>query len=215
MQRPPPPQTKRAVNQQKGSSVIGTTPDPKVPETRDWLTRNEASDMLSCSSQTLANYERKGLLHPQHAYRPDGRGAEHRVIVYNPHELTKLAGKLHRHILARDPGELAGRAYEMYDEGRSEREIVRELRLTPDAVQVLHDKWLDGGGADRVVTPSAWEALEGTIGLFKSVTELVECVTQLKDLEKVLGPFKGVSELVMRVTKLVHVKEKRDASGDL
>jgi hypothetical protein len=152
------------------------------------MTRNEASDMLSCSSQTLANYERKGFLHPQHAYRPDGRGAEHRVIVYSPHELTKLASKLHRPISARDPGEIAGRAYEMYDEGRSDREIVRELRLTPDAVQALHDKWLDGGGADRVLTTSAWEALEGVIGSFKSVTELVELVARLKGCEKVKAP---------------------------
>jgi len=140
--------------------------------------------MLSCSSQTLANYERKGSLHPQHAYRPDGRGAEHRVIVYSPHELTKLASKLHRHIAPRDPGEIAGRAYEMYDEGKSEREVVRELRLTPEAVQILHDKWLDGGGSDRVLTPNAWEAIERAIGPFRSVTELVERITQLKNLDK-------------------------------
>lgn len=137
------------------------------------------------------------------------------MIVYNPHELTKLAGKLHRAVAARDPGEMAGRVYEMYDEGRTEREIVRELRITPDAVQVLHDKWLDGGGADRVLTTSAWEAIEGTIGAFKSVTELVERVAQLKALEKVIGPFNKMSELIEHVTRLVKPKEEHNVSEHL
>jgi hypothetical protein len=169
---------------------------------RDWVTRNEATDMLWCSAQTLVNYERKGVLHPQHDYRRDERGAQHRVVVYSPHELSKLAHKLHRPVFPRDPGEIAGRAYEMLDEGRSEREIVRELRLTPDATRVLHDKWLDGGGADRVLTTSAWETLEGVIGPFKSVTELVEHVIQLKSLEGVAGSFKNIAELVVHVAQL-------------
>jgi hypothetical protein len=182
---------------EQGSPAIST--DEKI---RDWLTRNEATDMLWCSAQTLVNYERKGALHPQHDYRRDERGAQHRVVVYSPHELSKLAHKLHRPVFQRDPGEVAGRAYEMLDEGKSEREIVRELRLTPDAARVLHDKWLDGGGADRVLTTAAWEILESVVGPFKSVTELVECTLQLKKLERVLGPFKGLPELVERVTQL-------------
>jgi len=62
-----------------------------------------------------------------------------------------------------------------------------------------------------VLTTSAWEALEGTIGKFKSVTELIELVAQLKALEKMVGPFQGLSELVMRVTKLAQSKEDHDA----
>jgi hypothetical protein len=90
----------------------------------------------------------------------------------------------------------------MYDEGRSERELVRELRLTPEAVQVLHDKWLDGGGADRVLTSNAWETLERVVGTFKSITELVEHITQLQNLEKTIGPFKDITELVARLMKI-------------
>ncbi len=174
-------------------------PDEKI---RDWVTRNEATDMLWCSAQTLVNYERKGVLHPQQDYRRDERGAQHRVVVYSPHELSKLAHKLHRPVFQRDPGEIAGRAYEMLDEGRAEREIVRELRLTPDAARVLHDKWLDGGGADRVLTTSAWETLESVIGPFQSVTELVEHVIQLKRLEGVTGSFNRLSELVDDICRL-------------
>lgn len=173
----------------------------KNPDIRDWLTRNEATDMLWCSAQTLVNYERKGFLHPQHDYRRDERGAQHHMVVYSPHELSKLAHKLHRPVFQRDPGEVAGRAYEMFDEDRPEREVVRELRLTPDMVRVLHDKWLDGGGADRVLTPGAWEAIERTVGPFKSVTELVERLNQLKTLEKLVGPFKNTTELIERLTQ--------------
>jgi hypothetical protein len=152
----------------------------KIPETRDFLTRNEASDMLSCSHQTLANAERRGDLKPHFAYRPDGRGAEHRVIVYDPHELKKLAVKMRRHLPThpRDPGELAARAFELFDEGRPEREVVRDLRVPPDMVRELKEKWSGMGGDDLVISPTAKEALERALGSFNSVTELVERVLQ-------------------------------------
>ena len=144
------------------------------------MTRNEASDMLSCSHQTLANYERRGDLHPQFAYRPDGRGTEHRVIVYDPHELKKLAVKLRRHVLQpRDPGEMAARAFELFREGKSMEDVVVELRMLPDQVRELHDKRLELGGGDLVIFPVAKEALEKVLGPFKDVTELVERVTRL------------------------------------
>ena len=136
--------------------------------------------MLSCSQQTLANAERRGDLTPHFAYRPDGRGAEHRMIVYAPHELTKLAVKMRRHIPThpRDPGELAARAFELFDEGRPEREVVRELRVPPDMVRELKEKWGGMGGDDLVINPAAKETLEKALGAFDSVAELVERVLQ-------------------------------------
>lgn len=137
--------------------------------------------MLSCSQQTLANYERRGDLHPQAAYRPDGRGVEHRVIVYNPHELKKLAIKLRRHVLQpRDPGEMAARAFELFREGRAMDSVVIELRMRPEEIEQLHAKWMDMGGAELVITPTAKEALEKVIGSFESVAELVDRVARLK-----------------------------------
>ena len=67
------------VTAEKAVDGSRSTGAPKIPDTRDWLTRNEATDMLSCALQTLVNYERKGFLTPQHAYRPDARGVEHGV----------------------------------------------------------------------------------------------------------------------------------------
>jgi hypothetical protein len=145
------------------------------------MTRNEASDMLTCSHQTLSNYERRGDLHPAFAYRKDGRGVEHRVIVYDPHELKRLALKLRRHVLQpRDPGEMAARAFELFREGKSMEDVVVELRMQPDQVEVLYTKRLDMGGADLVISPTAKEALEKAVGTFESIAELVERVMKLK-----------------------------------
>lgn len=152
------------------------------------MTRNDASDMLSCSHQTLANYERRGDLHPEFAYRPDGRGTEHRVIVYDPQELKKLAVKLRRHVTQpHDPGEMAARAFELFREGKTMEEVVIELRMQPDEVRVLYDKRLDMGGADLVIFPTAKETLEKALGPFGTVTEMVERIVQLKKLKKHLG----------------------------
>jgi len=197
--------------------VPGKNPEiaPKKipPDTRDWLTRNEASDMLACSGQTLANHERKGELHPQHAYRPDGRGVEHRVIVYSPHELKKLAIRMNRPgvVSPRHAGEITARAFELIEEGRSGREIVRELRLTIEEVRELREKWDTEGGSEIIISPSAKEALEKVFGPFKDVTQLVECVTTTKlfitpsakeALEQLVGsPFESVHALVGLVAK--------------
>jgi hypothetical protein len=164
-------------------AIDGSRPTgaPKIPDTRDWLTRNEATDMLSCALQTLVNYERKGVLNPEQAYRPDARGVEHRVVVYNPHELKKVANRLNRHAASpRDPGEVTARAYDLFEEGKPPKEIVRELRITSDAVRELREKWKDDGGADLVICSTAKEALEKVVGSFDSVTELVERVARLK-----------------------------------
>lgn len=169
------------VTSQKVPDTKPSGGDHKVPETRDWLTRYEASDVLSVSLQTLANYEKRGLLHPQHAYRPDGRGAEHRVIVYDPNELKKLALRLNRHVaLPHDPGEMAARAFELFREGKSMEDVVVELRLLPDQVRELHEKRLNMGGADLVISSGAKETLEKMVGPFGSVAELIERITQLK-----------------------------------
>lgn len=97
------------------------------------------------------------------------------MIVYDPKELSSLAVRMNRaSVVARDNGEVAAKAYEMFDEGRKEREIVRTLRVTPDAVRELHEKWLDGGGADIVISPTSQEALAKLIGPFDSVAVLVD-----------------------------------------
>src|SRR5262249_37611737 len=120
-------------------------------------------------------------LHPQAAYRPDSRGVEHRVIVYNPHELKKLAIKLRRHVLQpRDPGEMAARAFELFREGKTLEEGVIALRMQRHEVTTLHEKWMDMGGADLVISPTAKETLEKVLGSFATIAELIDRVAKLR-----------------------------------
>ena len=99
----------------------------EAKDTSAWLTRHEASAMLSVSEQTLANYERSGKLHPQYTYRPDRHTIERRVVVYDAGELTTLrACRPHNHnaVAPRDPGEVGARAFELFREGRAREAVV-------------------------------------------------------------------------------------------
>lgn len=199
------------ISDEARSNKEAPAPKPDQPDTRDWLTRSEAADMLACSAQTLANYEGKGSLHPQYAYRPDGRGVEHRVIVYSPHELKKLASRMNRPgvVSPRHAGEITARAFELFEEGRSGREIIRDLRLTVEELRELREKWVDEGGADLIISPNAKAALEKIVGTFSDVTQLTERVTEeimltrnaKATLEQIVGPFENWHALIRLVAK--------------
>lgn len=132
--------------------------------------------MLRRSVTTIANYEREGKLHPQYVYRADSRGIEHRVAVYDPKELTPLRHPDLRPLAIREPGEVAARSFELFNQGKTLRDVVIELRETPDQVRQLHESWLDSGGADLTITPIAKEALEKVLGPFTSVADLLTLV---------------------------------------
>lgn len=150
-------------------------------DTSTWLTRNEATDSLSISVQTLKNYEARGFLHPLHVPRRDARGHEQVVVVYDPKELIKLPRGAGKFFSPREPGELNARANELFEQNRSVREVVIALRETSDKVREWHDKWLADGGYDIVISPEAKHAFESMVGPFNDVTELVELVaTRLK-----------------------------------
>jgi hypothetical protein len=151
-----------------------------APDTSKWLTRNEASDLLACSPGTLLNYERRGVLHPGYVYRADGRGAQQRLVVYNPDELTKLASRMKRGSArgsARDPGEVAALAVELFSEGKTNAEVIVALRATFEQVDELRQKWIDATGAAFVISSVAKKALEDAVGPFTDVAELVTLVT--------------------------------------
>jgi DNA-binding transcriptional MerR regulator len=148
----------------------------KPPDTSTWLTRNESSDLLTVSTQTLANYQRRGLLHPQYVVRADVHGQRHRVTVYDPKELAKLPrfGRLSPH----EPGEVTARACELFREGKTNEEVIIELRETFDRIQELREKWMDASSAALVISPGAKESFEKIVGPFKSVADLLEIVTK-------------------------------------
>lgn len=148
-------------------------------DTNGWLTRNQSADLLHMSVSSIANWERRGKLHPRYAYRPDSRGIEHRVSVYDPDELQRLPPQVFRAPIPRQPGEVAAQCFELFDQGKTMREVVVELRETPEYVRSIYEHWLDTGGADLVITAEAKQALEKIVGPFDSVTELVEHVSKL------------------------------------
>lgn len=137
--------------------------------------------MLSCSLQTLKNYEARGLLHPRHALRKDRTKAERVMLVYDPKELALLPSKktgAPREMI-REPGEQAARVFEMLREGRGLDEIVIELRETPERIDYLNERWLEQTNERYVITPAARKALVQLVGApFKDVTELVELVAK-------------------------------------
>jgi hypothetical protein len=141
------------------------------------MTRNESSDLLGVSTQTLMNYERRGDLHPQHVMRPDSNGVSRRTIVYDPKELAKLP-RYKRPVATREPGEVAAQSFELFRQGLALDEVVIALRETPDKVDQLNERWLDQTKARYVITPEAQKALEQLVGAFTSVTELVELITK-------------------------------------
>ncbi len=148
----------------------------KPVDTSTWLTRNEASDLLGCSANTLMNYERRGKLHPATALRTDQRGIEHEYRVYDPRELAKLPNRTIFHSIPRPPGEIAARAFEAFAKETPLCDIVVELRETPDHVQKLYEQWLDMRGARYVLSDEARAALAKRIGPFADVAELVEII---------------------------------------
>lgn len=153
---------------------------PVQPNTSGWITRNKAADLMRVSVTTIANYERRGKLHPRHAFRPDARGIEHFVAVYDPDELFReLPRGPDRPVANRDPGETAARAFEHFDQGLAVRQIVIELRETPERVHELRESWLNAGGAALTITDTAKQKFEQLVGPFSGVTELLELVEKL------------------------------------
>lgn len=146
-------------------------------DTSVWWTRDQAVNGLNVSTQTLKNYEKRGVLHPLTVRRQDKRGHEQSMIVYDPKELAKIPKAGHQ-LYSRDSGELASKAFQLFEEGINNRDIVIKLRVTPDEVRDLREKWLDDGGAGIVINTVAKAALEQILGAFADVTGLVALVTE-------------------------------------
>lgn len=146
-------------------------------DTSTWWTRDQAVNNLNVSTQTLKNYEKREVLHPLTVRRQDKRGHEQSMVVYDPKELAKIPKAGHQ-FYSRDSGELASRAFQLFEDGKNNREIVIKLRVTSDEVRDLREKWLDDGGAGIVINNAAKDALEQMLGAFVDVADLVALVTK-------------------------------------
>ena len=153
-------------------------PAPTGPDTTDWLTCTQASDRWAVSENTIRTWSRNGRLHPRSARRTLQSGVVLEVQVYDPRELAELmaARGSARVAVPDDPGELAAKAFELFDEGTPLRRVVIRLRETPAKVAELHDQWSELGGAELVVAGAAKSELERFVGPFEDVAGLVERV---------------------------------------
>lgn len=150
-------------------------------DTSGWLTCAAASDLAHCSENTIRNWVRHDKLHPRRALRavgarPDGPVRE--VDVYDPSEISVMAAALKKASAPPvGPGEVAARAFELFDRGTPIRRVVVELREVPAKVEELHEQWLDCGGSEIVVAGAAREELERLLGPFADVADLVSRAT--------------------------------------
>jgi len=156
---------------------------PNIPDTDGWLTRDQVTDMLQCTAQTIKNYENRELLHPKEALCKDRTGHERRMLVYDPKELTALPIRNrggNPKIMVHEPGEQAARAFEMFRRGDQLDDVVIELRMTPDRVDQLYEHWCFQSKKRLIITASEKTALEQFFGPFNGVKDLVDRTSKLK-----------------------------------
>ena len=131
--------------------------------------------MAAVAYNTLRKWVKAGRLHPQKEMRLLGNGQRREVLVFDSAELRKILRR--RNLNA--PGELAARAFEMFEEGRQINEVVIALRQLPEYVEALHDHWAWSDGRGLVITSVARREHERILGSVVSVADIVERVTEL------------------------------------
>jgi DNA-binding CsgD family transcriptional regulator len=104
------------------------------------LSRSQVAKRLGVSIGTVRNLEKAGHLRPSKA---------NGVNLFDPKEVAALRGARDREhpgrALRRDgEGEIAARCFDLFAEGKSVRDVVRELRLTPATARALRREYIAG-----------------------------------------------------------------------
>jgi len=157
--------------------VVASSPS-SAGDTTTWLTHTEAADVCRVSYNTIKNWVQRGLLHPKTALRTLVSGAHREVLVFDPRELAKMARRK-GDSNPNDAGEISARAFELFETGKSLREVVIALRETLPKVEELHEQWMRSGGSELVITPVAQGELERLVGPFEGVAGLVQRLDEL------------------------------------
>jgi len=146
-----------------------TLPDPPI----GWISRNEAADLLDATPATFLYWEQRGYLHAQICH---GRHTHHATHYYDPIELSKVPRKRNSLRNYTPPGEAAGRAFEMFEAGKTNRDVVIEMRVDPATVEDLRQQWLECGERIWVLSGPTRAELGEIVGHFTNERELVERV---------------------------------------
>ncbi len=143
-------------------------------DTSSWLTCAQVSDVLRISENTIRKWTRRDMLHPVKGKRLHANGSTREVDLYDPHEVAQRGSETRRlSSVPGDQGELAARAFEMFDAGKPLRDVVVMLRELPGKITELHDQWVDLGGSEIVIGRVARAELEVLLGPIADVADLV------------------------------------------
>ena len=143
-----------------------------------WLTHTEAADLVGVSYNTIAYWARRGLLQPQKERRTLSNGTVREVLVFDSNAVMTLARRRNANGV-NDVDETAASAFEMFEEGRSIREVVIKLRKAPERIEALHEQWLSCGGSELVLNAVAQRELADLVGSFDGVADLVQRVAEM------------------------------------
>ncbi len=146
-------------------------------DTESWLTYAQVTDLCGISNQTVRNYAKRGLLTPRRARRAQASGSVKEVWVYDPREVARLPKRKLNAVPSE--GEMAARAFELFDDGLPLRRVVTEMRETPARVSELHEQWVELGGSELVIGKIAQAEITRFIGPFDGVAGLVQRLGEL------------------------------------
>ena len=141
---------------------------------------------MDVAYDTIVKAERAGKLHPETVMRADGRGVVRSMVVLDVDELTKLPRR-RLFPVPENPDELCARAFELFEQGKTVRAVVIELRAHKEKIDALKQEWLDAGGCDLVLSAAHVEQLARHVGSFSTVTELCDRVAETLTRARVGG----------------------------
>ena len=141
------------------------------------LTRRQVADLLSVNIATVHDWEKAGLITAYLRPAPEGQTGPSMVTVYDPNQIVAMPARRRKRLID-DPGELHARAFELFDRGRSLRQVVIELRRKADEIEALYEQWLDFGGAVYVLNEAARDELARFVGPFETVDQLLVAVRE-------------------------------------
>ena len=128
--------------------------------------------MLGVSNRALLTHERHGRIVVSWIVQADAMGRLRQTPVYPLDGVLKLPRK-DPHPTPENPDELTARAFELFEQGKSLREVIILLRATKDKIEKLHEDWLDVGGAAMILSDANRKALEAKFGPLESAEDLV------------------------------------------
>ena len=153
--------------------------------------RTAAGRLLGLSRSSVRRLELAGELHAE----IDSNG----VHSFDAAEVARVAAQRGRDTAAHveiDEGELAARAFEAFQAGKSQSEVVITLRAEPRRVRAWYDDWRTFQRPTDVVLSSADRAaLTSTLGPWRTSAELVERVARFAETRWAIAELLHIFEI--------------------